>query len=70
MLSAVLAFLRLRLAGALAFLALVGLSSAAFSTWVRFCMGRKVRFFLTSSSTSYRSGSLSLGMSTVFMPSR
>ena len=42
----------------------------ALMPWVRFCMGRKVRFFLTSSSTSYRSGSLSLGISTVFMPSR
>ena len=53
-----------------ALLAALGLSRAAFSTCVRLCMGRKVRFFFTSSSTSYRSGSLSLGMSTVFMPSR
>ena len=38
--------------GALAFFGSWGLSRAAFSTWVRLCMGRKVRFFFTSSSTS------------------
>src|SRR5699024_1061128 len=46
------------------------LSRATSSTWARVDTGTNCRFCLTSSSTSYRSLSLSLGIRTSFIPSR
>src|SRR5699024_3051670 len=46
------------------------LSRAMPSTWARVDTGTNCRFCLTSSSTSYRSLSLSLGIRTSFIPSR